>query len=251
MAMEQDRAARLHLARNFCVEDGYAKRAFDAACKTQGTMERMTETYLSKAIILNSSEMKKNDHDVWIQTVRAFRDKKATQGKAAQFDVLSHAVSLRKSRVDMQEVVIKPMLMGEFRHKKQLAPPFNLSEAEALSEWHRLIGDPSVNKSEKVLFNPKSRKEETFTRVHVIMEENERRQQVRARDETTTQEASARHPTASFRQAVAERFAQEDSAWFCFSSFYSFHFCLQCCQRAPAMAHLQFPPRNHRLTQVS
>ncbi|CAJ1376338.1 unnamed protein product [Effrenium voratum] len=82
---------------------------------------------------------------------------------------------MTKSRVDMQEVVIKPMLMGEFvRHKKQLAPPFNLSEAEALSEWHRLIGDPSVNKSEKVLFNPKSRKEETFTRVHVIMEENER-----------------------------------------------------------------------------
>ena len=204
--------------------------------------------------LVPTEEMKKNDHDVWIQTVRAFRDKKATQGKAAQFDVLSHAVSLRKSRVDMQEVVIKPMLMGEFvRRKKQLAPPFNLSEAEALSEWRRLIGDPSVNKSEKVLPNPKSRKEETFTRVHVIMEENERRQQVRARDETTTQEASARHPTASFRQAVAERFAQEDSAWFCFSSFYSFHFCLQCCQRAPAMAHshLQFPPRNHRLTQVS
>ena len=38
----------------------------------------------------------------------------------------------------MQEVVIKPMLMGEFvRRKKEVAPPFNLSEVEALSEWHK------------------------------------------------------------------------------------------------------------------
>ena len=56
-----------------------------------------------------------------------------------------------------------------------LEEPFRLTETEAIAQWHKDLRDSSVRKSEKRMWNPTSRKFESFTRIHVQVDELEHR----------------------------------------------------------------------------
>ena len=56
-----------------------------------------------------------------------------------------------------------------------LDPPFRLSESAATAKWHQDLQNPKVRKSEKKMYNPTTRKMESFTRVHVEVDELEHR----------------------------------------------------------------------------
>ena len=95
----------------------------------------------------------------------------------------------------------RPMTCGEYiKHRMEKPPPFTLSETSALAAWYQ---DLRVKKSERRMYNPKSKKEEIFTRVHVHTGEVERRKDIRERGQIVQTET--RNPDPSTVRDMTSR----------------------------------------------
>jgi len=97
-------------------------------------------------------------------------------GATAKFDVLKHLDKIKKSQCEEEEVVTKPMIFSEYiKFHNERPSPFTLSHSQAVAQWHVDLQDPKIRKSERKMYNPKSKQQEVFTRIHVQVDELEHR----------------------------------------------------------------------------
>ena len=138
------------------MQDQVALRAFERICKGQGT-----EAAVKK--------LRDETPELWRETVMRFRDtKQASSTGRVKFDTAKHLTVVRHSLAQEEEMECRPMTCGEYiKHHMEKPPPFTLSETSALAAWYQDLKDEGVKKSERRMYNPKSKKEEIFTRVHV------------------------------------------------------------------------------------
>ncbi|CAE7244510.1 unnamed protein product, partial [Symbiodinium sp. CCMP2456] len=179
--LDQDKA--LKISSDFCVPCFNIKRSFDAVCKQQGTIDAM-------------NDLKKNNQTEWVQVLQEFaRKRSGKSGKKINFDVSSHIESVKKAKVKEDDLVYKPLLLGEYlRHFRGLPPPFTLTESQAIAQWHRDLSNPDIKKTCKEMFNPSSKKMENFTRVHVLIDELEHRKAVVEKSEQVNRTSTTKSP---------------------------------------------------------
>ena len=159
------------------MQDQVALRAFERICKGQGT-----EAAVKK--------LRDETPELWRETVMRFRDtKQASSTGRVKFDTAKHLTVVRHSLAQEEEMEYRPMTCGEYiKHHMEKPPPFTLSETSALAAWYQDLKDEGVKKSERRMYNPKSKKEEIFTRV-------ERRKDIRERgnqDPSTVRDMTSR-----------------------------------------------------------
>ncbi|CAJ1340012.1 unnamed protein product, partial [Effrenium voratum] len=174
--------------------DQVALRAFERICKGQGT-----EAAVKK--------LRDETPELWRETVMRFRDtKQAPSTGRVKFDTAKHLTVVRHSLAQEEEMEYRPMTCGEYiKHHMEKPPPFTLSETSALAAWYQDLKDEGVKKSERRMYNPKSKKEEIFTRVHVHTGEVERRKDIRERGQIVQTETTARDPDPSTVRDMTSR----------------------------------------------
>ena len=144
---DRKQIANKKLASGFCLQDSYAVRSFQLCCKQQKTEQEM-------------ERLRSTDYELWRSTVVAFRDQRSV-GKGTKFDMMKHIESTKKSMTQEQDDVYRPLLFSAYKeHYQNLPAPLTLTEAQATAKWYQDLADPTIKKSDKRYYNPRSKQDE-------------------------------------------------------------------------------------------
>ena len=104
--------------------------------------------------------LRATDYELWRSTVVAFRDQRSV-GKGTKFDMMKHIESTKKSMTQEQDDVYRPLLFSAYKeHYQNLPAPLTLTEAQATAKWYQDLADPTIKKSDKRYYNPRSKQDE-------------------------------------------------------------------------------------------
>ena len=103
-------------------------------------------------------------------------------------------------------MVYRPMTFGQYvEHFKSQPHPFTLNDAQAAARWHRDLADNTIKKSQKLYFNPVSKKDELFTRVHLNVDELEHRRDIQEHGKQLQKSATFKHPSEALNAELKGR----------------------------------------------
>ena len=132
-------------------------------------------------------------------------------GKKAIFDSTKYVQYSKNFRQKEGDIIFKPLLLGQYiKWQENKEPPFKMTRAQAVAAWHKDLADPKMKKTEVQLYNPESKKVESFTRVHVLFDELEHRKNVEEEGKVFEKSSSSKAPPPAVLNEMKDRFQSED-----------------------------------------